>query len=62
MGAERARAILSGRGPAQVDAVCEAIASHRYRSGPPPRTLEARILFDADKLDAIVLVLSLDCF
>ena len=28
------------------------IASHRYRSNNPPMSTEARILFDADKLDA----------
>lgn len=28
------------------------IQSHRYRANNPPQTLEARILFDADKLDA----------
>lgn len=29
----------------------EAVAAHRYRSGKPPVSVEARILFDADKLD-----------
>lgn len=29
------------------------IAAHRFRSDPAPRTLEARVLFDADKLDSI---------
>lgn len=55
VGAERARALLAGRGyPAQrVEAVCQAIASHRFRTGPPPATPEACCLFDADKLDAI---------
>jgi len=33
--------------------VVTAIASHRFRSGPPPATPEARALFDADKLDAM---------
>jgi uncharacterized protein len=33
--------------------VAHAIESHRFRSGPTPQTLEARVLFDADKLDAI---------
>jgi len=28
------------------------IALHRYRGGNPPESLEAKILFDADKLDA----------
>ena len=34
-------------------AVAHAIESHRFRSGPTPQTLEAKVLFDADKLDAI---------
>ncbi|MDR2908361.1 MAG: HD domain-containing protein [Oscillospiraceae bacterium] len=31
--------------------VADCVASHRYRSGNPPGSVEARILFDADKLD-----------
>jgi uncharacterized protein len=33
--------------------VADAIASHRFRSGPDPSTVEARCLHDADKLDAL---------
>ena len=51
--AERARAVLAGHTPEKVKAVVQAIRSHRFRSGPPPQTLEAKCLFDADKLDAI---------
>lgn len=51
--AERARAILRDQPPERVEAVCQAIATHRFRAGPQPETLEARVLFDADKLDAI---------
>ena len=51
--AKRAREILSDAVPADVDAVVEAILAHRFRSGPPPESLEGRVLFDADKLDAI---------
>jgi len=51
--ADRAREILSGQPPAKVDAVAHAIAAHRFRTGPEPATLEAQVLFDADKLDAI---------
>jgi uncharacterized protein len=36
-----------------VEAVADAIAAHRYRSGPPPATVEAQCLYDADKLDAL---------
>jgi uncharacterized protein len=37
----------------RIEAVVECIRSHRFRSGSPPRTLEAKILFDADKLDVM---------
>lgn len=53
LAAERARMILRGHPPERVEAVCQAIRSHRFRSGPPLETLEARVLFDADKLDAM---------
>lgn len=53
VGAERARRLLAGQPAAHIDAVCHAIAAHRFRHGPAPATLEARCLFDADKLDAI---------
>lgn len=54
-GAQRAREILRARGitPARADAVAEAIAAHRFRGTRAPQTLEAKILFDADKLDSI---------
>ena len=51
--AERARVILAGQPPEKVEAVAHAIRSHRFRAGPPPQTIEAKCLFDADKLDAI---------
>jgi uncharacterized protein len=51
--AARAREILAGAPPDTVDAVVDAIMAHRFRSGPPPQSLEGRVLFDADKLDAI---------
>ncbi len=55
-GASLARRTLPGTGlfrGGEVELVAEAIASHRFRSGPPPTTLEARCLHDADKLDAL---------
>ncbi len=52
-GAERARQLLAEYDSAFVDAVVHCIEAHRFRKGPKPRTLEARILQDADKLDAI---------
>ena len=51
--AERARGILAHQPPPMVDAVAHAVAAHRFRTEPEPATLEARVLFDADKLDAI---------
>ncbi len=51
--AGRARTLLQGADPSWVEAVVHAIAAHRFRSQPDPQTLEAQVLFDADKLDAI---------
>jgi len=51
--ASRARDLLRGESPAWVEAVTHAIAAHRFRAGPAPATLEAQVLFDADKLDAL---------
>jgi uncharacterized protein len=51
--ADRARKILAGQPAERIEAVTHAIAAHRFRTGPRPATLEAQVLFDADKLDAI---------
>lgn len=53
--ANRAKEILREHGYDEsfVEAVAHAIESHRFRSGPTPQTLEAKVLFDADKLDSI---------
>ena len=53
VGAERARQILAGHPAAKVEAVAQAIASHRFRDEVVPQTLEAKVLYDADKLDAM---------
>jgi uncharacterized protein len=55
MAAERAHQILLERGVTreQCDAIAHAIAAHRFRGTTSPQTLEARVLFDADKLDSI---------
>lgn len=53
LAAQAARRILVGEPPEFVDAVAHAIEAHRFRNAIEPRTLEAKILFDADKLDAI---------
>lgn len=53
--AEYAAQLLLGWGATQgwVNAVHHAIAAHRFRAAPDPQTLEAQVVFDADKLDAI---------
>ncbi len=50
-----ARKVLQAEGwpEERVAAVEHAIREHRFRHGGRPQTLEARLLFDADKLDAI---------
>jgi len=53
---KEARNILMtlGLGDRTVDAVCHCIESHRKRTGRvQPQTIEAKCLFDADKLDCI---------
>jgi uncharacterized protein len=53
---KEARKILKTLGLADrtVDAVCHCIESHRKRTGRiEPQTIEAKCLFDADKLDCI---------
>jgi uncharacterized protein len=54
--AEFAGRVLAEEGWAddRISAVQECIRAHRFRGdGNPPQSLEARILFDADKLDVI---------
>ncbi len=64
MAAERAGVILGELGwPAQrVEAVCHAIAAHSFSAGIPPKTIEARVLQDADRLDAIGMIGIARCF
>lgn len=54
-GAERAREIVPAWGytPAEAAAVARIIAAHRFRNEAPPQTIEEKVLYDADKLDAI---------
>lgn len=49
--AAQARAILHDQPADFVAAVAHAIAAHRFRAAPDPATLEAQVVFDADKLD-----------
>lgn len=53
LGAEKAEAFLLANGfvPAFAAHVRDCIYTHRFRKAMPPKTLEAKILFDADKLD-----------
>ena len=54
--AEFARQVLESEGwpEEKIAAVQHCIRAHRFRDGSePPRTLEAKILFDADKLDVL---------
>jgi uncharacterized protein len=54
-GAEMAAPLLAGEvfSQGQRENILHAIRAHRFRRGPAPATIEARVLFDADKLDAI---------
>lgn len=54
-GSEIAREILSKYKIDEeiIDQVCHCIISHRYRNEYEPKTIEAKVLFDADKLDGI---------
>lgn len=53
VGGEKAYAFLRGQGFEQQFAlrVKQCVQQHRYRKNNPPDSLEAKILFDADKLD-----------
>ena len=54
-GADMARKILSDEGfeKDKIDQIVHCIAAHRFRDSKQPETPEARVLFDADKLDSI---------
>ncbi|MBU4246628.1 MAG: HD domain-containing protein [Nanoarchaeota archaeon] len=39
--------------PEKIEKVKHSIACHRFRTGNEPKTIEAKILFDADKLDTL---------
>ncbi|QQA44507.1 HD domain-containing protein [Pelagovum pacificum] len=64
LAAEKAREVLGGLGwgADRRDGVCHAIEAHSYSAGIAPRTLEARILQDADRLDAIGFIGAALCF
>ncbi|PSQ02458.1 phosphohydrolase [Halobacteriales archaeon QS_5_70_17] len=54
-GAARAREVLSATGACggETDAVAHCVRAHRYSTGPDPDSREARLLGDADNLDAM---------
>ena len=53
VGAEKAYAFLleAGWAPERAEHVRQCIRTHRFRKGAPPESIEAKILYDADKLD-----------
>lgn len=53
--AERARELLadSGLSPAQLDNIAHSIEAHSFSAAIPTRTLEAKIVQDADRMDAL---------
>ena len=56
LGADKARRILEEEGcmdEAFIRHVSEIVRTHRYRGNLKPVTLEARIVYDADKLDSL---------
>lgn len=55
LGGDKAHAFLTANGfPADfADRVRSCIRTHRFRKAMPPESIEAKILFDADKLDAV---------
>ena len=52
-GAREAEEILEERGFEEINRVVHCIESHRYSTDPEPETLEAKVLSDADNLDAL---------
>lgn len=55
LGSDIARQYLTEQkiDPDDTDRICECIRTHRFRDNDIPATLEAKILYDADKIDSI---------
>jgi uncharacterized protein len=55
IGSQKSRKILRERGidEERINSICEVIESHSFSAKKEPKSLEAKILSDADKLDAL---------
>lgn len=64
LSAQKAAGILAGLGIEQemITAVCHAITAHSFSANIAPTTLEANILQDADRLDALGMIGVARCF